>query len=346
MRPIVSTVLLLFVSTLGAATAKRPVKKAPPPVDQQALRVQVLLDRAHFSPGQIDASLGNLTHLLLAAFQSQHGLPATGNPDDATMQALEQIQTSQTNAPPQQPSPAQPQAAQQPNPQPAQQQPQPQPAVPTVVSYTLTYDDVRGPYSPIPPTMAAQAALPALNYPNPWDGLGEKFHCSAALLHRLNPQQKSLKPGDQITAPNIHHDVPQGAASISVSKASRLLQVLDSSGKPIATYPATIGSQHDPLPIGDWKVTKVEWNPTFYYDPSLFWNANPKDAKAVIKPGPRNPVGVVWIGLDKEHYGIHGTPDPGGIGHVTSHGCVRLTNWDAAEVAQMVKSGTAVQFRE
>jgi lipoprotein-anchoring transpeptidase ErfK/SrfK len=305
-----STVLILAAITLSAA--HRPAKKAPPAVDQQALRLQVLLDRAHFSPGQIDASVGNVTHLMLAAFQTQHGLPATGAPDDATTQALEQGQES----------------------------------IPTTISYTIIYDDVRGPFTPLPSDMMAEAKLPALNYQSAWEGVGEKFHCSPALLHRLNPQQVGLKPGDQITVPNIHHDIPQGAASIAVSKAARTVQVLDASGKPIATYPATIGSQHDPLPIGDWKVTKVEWNPTFYYDPNLFWNAKPQDAKATIKPGPRNPVGVVWIGLDKEHYGLHGTPVPASIGHTESHGCVRLTNWDAAEIAQMVSGGMPVVFKE
>ncbi len=309
MRAFVPVLLVLAASSFAA---KRPVKK-PPPVDQQALLIQALLDRAHFSPGQIDATQGELTRLVLAAFQSQHGLPATGNPDDATMQAL---------------------------------QPPGGPQAPATTSYTLSYDDIRGPYAPLPATMAAQAKLPAMNFKSPWDALGEKFHCSAALLHRLNPQMNSLKPGDALTVPNVHHDMPQGAATIQVSKASRLLEVLDSDGKPIATYPATIGSQHDPLPFGDWKVVKVNWNPKFYYDPALFWNANPRDAKVVIQPGPRNPVGVVWIALDKEHYGIHGTPDPAGIGHVTSHGCVRLTNWDAAEVGQMAKAGMAVQFRE
>lgn len=302
----------LFVTAITLPAAKRPVKKAPARVDQQILRIQVLLDRAHFSPGQIDASQGNVTHLMLTAFQSQNNLPATGNPDDATMQMLEQNQQS----------------------------------APTTVNYTIVYDDVRGPFNPLPPNMMDQAKLPALNYRSPWDGLGEKFHCSPALLHRLNPEQKSLKPGDQITVPNVHRDVPQGAASISVSKASRIVQILDGSGKPIASYPATIGSEHDPLPIGNWKVVKVDWNPTFYYNPNLFWNANPKDAKATIKPGPRNPVGAVWIALDKEHYGIHGTPDPAAIGHAASHGCVRLTNWDATELGQMASAGMPVIFKD
>jgi lipoprotein-anchoring transpeptidase ErfK/SrfK len=312
MRSIASVATVLVITGL-TLYAGRPARKKPaPPVDQRALRVQVLLDRAHFSPGEIDASVGNVTHLILAAFQAQHGLPATGAPDDATMQALEQGQDS----------------------------------VPTTISYTIVYDDVRGPFNPLPSDMMAQAQLPALNYQSAWEGLGEKFHCSPGLLHRLNPKQIGLKPGDQISVPNIHRDIPQGAASIVVLKASRTVQVLDAGGKPIAVYPATIGSEHDPLPIGSWKVTKVEWNPTFYYDPNLFWNAKPQDAKAKIKPGPRNPVGVVWIGLDREHYGLHGTPFPASIGHAESHGCVRLTNWDAAEIAQIVSSGTPVTFQE
>ena len=310
MRWTIPVLAVLLAVTLSAA--KKPVKKSAPPVDQQTLRVQVLLDRAHFSPGQIDASIGNVTKLMLATFQTRHGLPPTGTPDDATVQALQQGQESTT----------------------------------TLVNYTIVYDDVRGPFNPLPANIMAQAQLPSLNFQSAWDGLGEKFHCSPRLLHRLNPKQTSLKPGDQISVPNIHHDIPQGAASIMVSKSARTAQVLDASGNPVAVYPATIGSEHDPLPIGTWKVTKVEWNPTFYFDPSLFWNANPKDAKATIKPGPRSPVGVVWIGLDKEHYGLHGTPDPSGIGHSTSHGCVRLTNWDAAEIAQMVGPGTPVVFQE
>jgi lipoprotein-anchoring transpeptidase ErfK/SrfK len=302
----------LTVSAAGRHLPARPVKKAPPPIDQQALRTQVLLDRAHFSPGQIDASWGNVTKVMLAAFQKQNNLPPTGASDDATTQALEQATQSAT----------------------------------TTVFYTLTYDDLRGPFSPLPSDIMQQAQLPSLNYQSPWDALGEKFHSSPSLLRRLNPKEISLKPGDSIVVPNVHRDIPQGAASISVSKASRVVQLLDAGGKPVATYPATIGSDHDPLPLGDWKVTHIQWNPTFYYNPALFWNAGPQDSKATIKPGPRNPVGVVWIGLDKEHYGLHGTPNPATVGHEASHGCVRLTNWDAAEIAQTVGKGASVRFEE
>jgi len=114
----------------------------------------------------------------------------------------------------------------------------------------------------------------------------------------------------------------------------------------IAQYPCTSGSEHDPLPIGDWKVTGVFKNPKFNYNPDLFWDAKPKDSKATIAPGPNNPVGVVWIDLSKEHYGIHGTPSPGQIGHTESHGCIRLTNWDALELAGLVEKGTPVSLVE
>src|SRR5205085_12098318 len=136
------------------------------------------------------------------------------------------------------------------------------------------------------------------------------------------------------------------AAQVVVSKSRQTVQALDGSGKVIAEYPATMGSQHDPLPIGDWKVTKVTRDPLFFYNPDLFWDAPGKLAKAKIQRGPNNPVGVVWIGLTKEHYGLHGTPEPSMIGHVQSHGCIRLTNWDAAELGQMVDHGTPVIFRE
>ena len=146
--------------------------------------------------------------------------------------------------------------------------------------------------------------------------------------------------------PNVHDDMPPKAASVVVSKSKSTVEALDANGKVLAEYPATIGSIHDPLPIGDWKVTHVTRDPIFYYNPNLFWDASGSDTKAEIKPGPRNPVGVVWIGLTKEHYGIHGTPEPSLIGHVQSHGCVRLTNWDAAELAGMVSAGTPVVFKE
>jgi len=133
---------------------------------------------------------------------------------------------------------------------------------------------------------------------------------------------------------------------VQVSKQSSALTVTDGAGRVLMYAPVTSGSEHDPLPIGEWTVTGVSRNPTFNYNPDLFWDAEQSHAKATIPPGPNGPVGVVWIDISKPHYGIHGTPEPGSIGHTTSHGCVRLTNWDALRLAAMVGKGTKVEFVE
>jgi lipoprotein-anchoring transpeptidase ErfK/SrfK len=122
--------------------------------------------------------------------------------------------------------------------------------------------------------------------------------------------------------------------------------VTDGEGHTLLFAPVTTGSEHDPLPIGEWKVRGVLHDPEFHYNPELFWDADPSHAKATIKPGPNNPVGVVWIDLSREHYGLHGTPEPSEIGKTASHGCVRLTNWDAERVASLVHPGTRVLFVE
>jgi lipoprotein-anchoring transpeptidase ErfK/SrfK len=150
----------------------------------------------------------------------------------------------------------------------------------------------------------------------------------------------------EIQTPNIHYDAPAQAATVTVSKSKQTVEALDAAGKVLAEYPATIGSVHDPLPIGAWKVTHIKHDPIFFYDPNLFWNASGSDTQAKIQPGPNNPVGRVWIGLSKEHYGIHGTPEPSLVGHTQSHGCIRLTNWDAGELAQMVRPGTPTILKE
>jgi lipoprotein-anchoring transpeptidase ErfK/SrfK len=152
----------------------------------------------------------------------------------------------------------------------------------------------------------------------------------------------AVEPFDAATRPPRPADAN---VTIVVSRADSALRAVDASGNTVVFAPVTTGSTHDPLPIGDWKVTGVRWLPRFHYNPQLFWDAKPGDARTTIKPGPNNPVGVVWIDLDRPHYGLHGTPDPAVVGRAASHGCVRLTNWDAARVAALVRPGTPVQFR-
>jgi lipoprotein-anchoring transpeptidase ErfK/SrfK len=215
-----------------------------------------------------------------------------------------------------------------------------------------------------------QAKLEALSYKTLLEALAERYHSTPALLQRLNPGVQFVA-GDEITVPNVPPMVipapeppkparpePKGTSGrsaepaappkpdvvVTVSKSTSALTVTDASGKVVMYAPVTTGSEHDPLPIGEWKVNGVSLNPPFRYNPELFWDADPTHTAAVLKPGPNNPVGVVWIDLSKEHYGIHGTPEPSTIGKSASHGCVRMTNWDALKLAGLVKPGTRVVF--
>jgi lipoprotein-anchoring transpeptidase ErfK/SrfK len=305
--------------------------RAAAPVDDKVLAIQVALDRAGFSPGALDGQMGGNTRLALEAFRKHRG----GEP------SLD---------------------------------------MPAVSEYAVTPGDTRGPFAEsIPQDLTEQASLPALAYTSVLEALAERFHTTPAFLQRLNPEA-SFSAGESIRVPNVEPfiapverlvvsaETVKAAAKkragrsnsgsepplilqrpdvvVTVTKGTSALLVSDASGKIVFHAPVTTGSERDPLPIGEWKVNGLQFNPVFHYNPKLFWDADPSHSKARIPPGPNNPVGVVWIDISKEHYGIHGTPEPSTIGRAQSHGCVRLTNWDAVRLAGLVKPGTRVVFAE
>ena len=186
----------------------------------------------------------------------------------------------------------------------------------------------------------AKAELPALGYTRLEEALGERFHASPALLSSLNPG-KAFAAGVTIAVPNVVSLPPLPKADkVVVDKSDASVSLVDEAGMTYARFPASSGSAHDPLPVGRWKINGVGRNPEFRYNPKLFWDADPKHSKAVLPPGPNNPVGVAWIDLSKDHYGIHGTPEPSMIGKTQSHGCIRMTNWSVKAVSDAIKPGT------
>lgn len=293
-------------------------------VDPSGLAVQAALDRAGVSPGIIDGRPGAQTRQAVSIFQQARGLPPTGTIDDATRAALK-LETE-----------------------------------PATRQYAITEQDAAGPFAPaIPGDLVQQGQLPALGYTTVVEALAERFHMESRDLERLNPGAR-FRAGDTIVVPNVESmAVPaesrrrgepgrnaSGVSTIIVSRTPALVTVLDAQGALLFAAPVTSGSEHDPLPIGNWKVTDVYVLPTFHYNPALFWDADPSHAKTVIKPGPNNPVGVAWIDINREHYGLHGTPEPRSIGRSASHGCVRLTNWDITRLLAFVAPGTPVVFSD
>jgi lipoprotein-anchoring transpeptidase ErfK/SrfK len=274
------------------------------------LRAQILLARQHFSCGELDARFGPNLKTTVSVFQSDRQLPVTGAVDSATWAALNND------------------------------------SAPLLLQYTITADDVKGPWVRIPRSMMDQAKLPALGYGSPLEELSERFHSSPDVMKLLNPGADFGKAGQLLMVPNVLTMPPGMAQNVVVSRGESSVRAYDNTGRLIAFYMCTSGSEHDPLPIGDWKINGVRRNPEFHYNARLFWDAKDPNEKAVIKPGPNNPVGLVWMDLSKEHYGIHGTPEPSKIGHTYSHGCIRLTNWDAVELASMVQPGTPALLRE
>jgi lipoprotein-anchoring transpeptidase ErfK/SrfK len=216
---------------------------------------------------------------------------------------------------------------------------------PALTTYVIREEDAAGPIAPVPDDLMEKAKLEALVYTSIVEALAERFHASPRLLRELNPRS-SFAAGETIRVPNVQRETLPRAAKVVVDVSDRSVTLLDRDDCRLARYPASMGSDKDPLPVGTWKVTEKLRDPVFFYNPELFWDADPGHSTAKLPPGPNNPVGVVWIGLSKEHLGIHGTPEPSTIARTQSHGCIRLTNWDAAELAQSVSVGTPVILQE
>jgi lipoprotein-anchoring transpeptidase ErfK/SrfK len=327
--------LMLGLPLIVGAAPTPPKKVEAPKVNLGLLHVQVILDHLGFSPGVLDGKPGKSLATALRGFQEARGLPQTGNVDEATLAILQTYASWRATK-----------------------------------TLRLSPESLAGPYvNPFPTDPEQQAALPALSYRSPMEKLAEMFHTTPQVLLALNSPQTRLAPGTPVVFPNalptsraynpklpspwrttlnnlnVNADQPQGA-SIVVDKSEQVLRVLDKEGKLVAQFQATMGSEHDPLPIGRWKVQAFNYNPSFNYNPALFWDAKPGQGKMTLPPGPNGPVGVAWLDLNIPHYGIHGTGEPSTIGRAESHGCIRLTNWDVARLALMIKPGTPAVFRE
>lgn len=316
--------------------------------DRPIMQAQVVLERLGFGPGVIDGREGLSFANALEGFQESRDLPVTGALDAATREALSQWDNIPATR---------------------------------VVTIPASWGDVR--FAPVPDDMAAQARMTRIGYESMAEKLAERFHTTPEVLAQLNPGGRpasaqgnpspSASPprfahGQQLRVPNVGADAIDAAAvdnkdwletlrslgvgtdqpdaaRILVDESEGWLKAYDADDRLVAMFTVTTGSRHDPLPIGEWEVKGVAHNPPFSFDPTLFWDVPDSAAKRQLPPGPNGPVGVVWIDLSKEHYGIHGTPAPEAIGRTQSHGCVRLTNWDAARLAEMVSGSTRVVFR-
>jgi lipoprotein-anchoring transpeptidase ErfK/SrfK len=347
----------------GPGEAVRPEIADPDP--RPIMQMQVVLERLGFAPGVIDNKEGLSLRNALSAFQQANNLSVTGKPDEATRSALARWSNIPATrvvtipedfaAGPFQPVPKEPsdQAKMQ------------------ALGYGSLEEKLAERFHTTPEVLrllnpggapaGAKGGAPA---PAPAP------QASAAPSGQPTSQQPApqlFRAGQQIRVPNTGADAidPGGiddaawlatmrnlgvgtqqptVEKVVVSKSKGTLMAYDGQGKLVAAFTATMGSEHDPLPLGEWKIKGIARNPPFNYNPDLFWDADPGDKKEKLPPGPNGPVGVVWIDLSKEHYGIHGTPEPQTVGRAESHGCVRLTNWDAARLAQMVKPGAVALF--
>ncbi|WP_426028910.1 L,D-transpeptidase [Brevundimonas sp. TWP2-3-4b2] len=291
-----------------AAGEAGPVATAVTAPDPGLVRLQVLLDRTVFSPGMIDGLAGDNTRQAIGAYRKANNLGSGDRADAALLQHLAAADTARV-----------------------------------MTQYVMTAADVAGPFSPPARGKLADIARNGTNFVSPLERLAERFHITEALLQGLNPGVDFSRAGQTLVVPAVTDTPLAGVARIVVNKTERSARAFDAAGKLLAFYPATIGSSERPAPSGTVTVTGVAPEPNYTYDPSRV-TYDRGDRKVVIPAGPNNPVGTVWIDLSRDTYGIHGSPDPSKIGKTASNGCVRLTNWDAEQLAAGVRPGVVVRF--
>ena len=325
------------------------------------MQAQVVLDRLGFTPGVVDGAMGMSTRNALKGFQLANNLKETGELDEATKQALGQwsnIPATRVVTIPADfaagpfyllPREAQDKAKMsglgyQSLDEKLAERFHTTVAVLKELNPTTVKPTATPTASPTPSSTASGAAFTPQPGPPSLFSAGQQLRVPNIGADRIDPAQVDDKSWlTTLTMLGVGSEQPK-ADKIVVDKSAGTLLAYDTAGKLVAAFTATMGSTHDPLPLGDWKILGVSKNPTFHYNPNLFWDAKATDKKALLPAGPNGPVGVTWIDLSKEHYGIHGTPEPETIGRAESHGCVRLTNWDVARLAQMISGSTKVSF--
>jgi lipoprotein-anchoring transpeptidase ErfK/SrfK len=345
----------MLSGVLPAAAKKKSAPKTHPPKKAQieaGTRLQVFLDRANFGPGRIDGRYNDITLKALSLYREWRG--------------------EQPQAPP-------PKSKAKPNLAPDVNGLNLGSVEPVFVPYTVTEADLQS-VGPLPGNVAAKAKLKFLPYRDPADAIAEKFHCDIHFLEQLNPGKlKGIKAGDQLMVPNVEpfelasvKDIQPGSetaskaanevedqpeiqvstpgengaprnVSVKIDIKTNMLGVFETE-KLIAAYPVSVGSAHTASPIGDWKVRGIAKLPRFRYDKEMLEHGERSGNFYMLPSGPRNPVGVIWIALNKKGIGIHGTDDPGSIGHAVSHGCIRLANWDVVRLATKIKQGDNVSI--
>lgn len=297
-------------STFTVSAAAPATAFTLPPADDvpspSVARLQILLDRAGASPGVIDGLDGGNVRSAVAAFEAMRGLPIDGTIGPQVIGAIGDARE-------------------------------------VIGSYVITADDLATVVGPIPKDCTKMAEMAYLGYARASEALAERFHMDEDFLKALNPRA-AFAEGETIFVADLGEDTRGRVVRIEVDKAEGQLRAFAEDGSLLAAYPATIGSEDNPSPSGTHTVQAVVENPTYTYNPKLNFKQGNNDKVLTLAPGPNGPVGTMWIDLSEPSFGIHGTPEPARIDKTGSHGCVRLTNWDARELGSLLVKGVKVHF--